>query len=74
MHFRETDSSATWSLHPQPGLLDETGLHGNKKNPAEKKEEHGRKMTDTDTTGKSQELTKVVFYFPITIRNMLFEV
>ncbi|XP_068869480.1 SH2 domain-containing protein 4A [Aphelocoma coerulescens] len=55
---RETDSSATWSLHPQPGLLAETDLHGNKKNTAEKKEEHGRKITDIDTTGKSQELTK----------------
>ncbi|XP_014747558.1 PREDICTED: SH2 domain-containing protein 4A [Sturnus vulgaris] len=55
---RDTDSSATWSLHPQPGLLSETDLHENKKNTAEKREEHGRRMTDTDTTGKSQELTK----------------
>ncbi|KAF4804988.1 SH2 domain-containing protein 4A [Turdus rufiventris] len=56
---RETDSSATWSLYPQPRLLSETDLHGNKKNTAEKREEHGRKMTDIDTTGKSQELTKM---------------
>ncbi|XP_071412124.1 SH2 domain-containing protein 4A [Pithys albifrons albifrons] len=54
---RETDSSVTWSLHSQPGLLGETDLHGNKKSTVEKKEEHGRKITDT-TTGKSQELTK----------------
>lgn len=40
----------------------------------EKKEEHGRRMTDIDTTGKSQELTKVAFHFPITIRNTIFEV
>ncbi|NXJ19295.1 SH24A protein, partial [Dicrurus megarhynchus] len=51
---RETDSSATWSLCPQPGLLAETDLHGNKENTAEKKEEHGSKMTDIDTTGKTQ--------------------
>ncbi|XP_074397083.1 SH2 domain-containing protein 4A isoform X2 [Zonotrichia albicollis] len=55
---RDTESSATWSLHPQPGLLAETDLHGNTKNTVEKKEEHGRRMTDIDTTGKSQELTK----------------
>ncbi|KFW75689.1 SH2 domain-containing protein 4A [Manacus vitellinus] len=54
---RETDSSITWSLHPQPGLLGETDLHENKKSTVQTKEERGRKMTDT-TTGKSQELTK----------------
>lgn len=67
LYFRETYSSATWSLYPQPRLLSETDLHGNKKNTAEKREEHGRKTIDIDATGKRQELTKVVFHFPITI-------
>ncbi|KAM6073492.1 SH2 domain-containing protein 4A [Theristicus caerulescens] len=54
---RETDSSVTQSLHPQPGVLDETGLHGNKKSTVEEKKEGGRK-TAAATTGKSQGLTK----------------
>ncbi|KFQ07749.1 SH2 domain-containing protein 4A [Leptosomus discolor] len=55
---RETDSSVTWSLHPQPGALGETDLHRNKKSTVEEKKEDGRK-TAAATTGKSQELTKV---------------
>ncbi|XP_009489560.1 SH2 domain-containing protein 4A [Pelecanus crispus] len=54
---RETDSSVTWSLHLQPGVLGETDLHGNKKSTVEEKKEGGRKTTAA-TTGKSQELTK----------------
>ncbi|XP_050752089.1 SH2 domain-containing protein 4A [Gymnogyps californianus] len=54
---RETDSSATRSLHPQPGGLGETDLHGNKKSTVEEKKEGGRK-TAAATTGKSQDLTK----------------
>ncbi|XP_076193045.1 SH2 domain-containing protein 4A [Aptenodytes patagonicus] len=54
---RETDSSVTRSLHPQPGGLGETDLHGNKKSTVEEKKEGGRK-TAAATTGKSQELTK----------------
>ncbi|KFW62392.1 SH2 domain-containing protein 4A [Pygoscelis adeliae] len=36
---RETDSSVTWSLHPQPGGLGETDVHGNKKSTVEEKKE-----------------------------------
>ncbi|KFQ66419.1 SH2 domain-containing protein 4A [Pelecanus crispus] len=39
LHFRETDSSVTWSLHLQPGVLGETDLHGNKKSTVEEKKE-----------------------------------
>ncbi|KGL90125.1 SH2 domain-containing protein 4A, partial [Charadrius vociferus] len=40
---RETDFSVTRSLHPQPGVLGETDLHGNKKSTVEeKKEDAGR--------------------------------
>lgn len=74
MCFRETDFSVTRSLHPQPGVLGETDLHGNKKSTVEEKKEGGRKTTAA-TTGKSQELTKVVFpLFSITVRNMCFEI
>ncbi|XP_074721214.1 SH2 domain-containing protein 4A isoform X1 [Strix uralensis] len=54
---RETDSSVTWSLHPQPGVLGETDLYRNKKSTVEEKKEGGRK-TAAATTGKSQELAK----------------
>ncbi|KAM6401447.1 SH2 domain-containing protein 4A [Pluvialis apricaria] len=54
---RETDFSVTRCLHPQPGVLGETDLHGNKKSTVEEKKEGGRKTTAA-TTGKSQELTK----------------
>ncbi|KFQ71237.1 SH2 domain-containing protein 4A [Phaethon lepturus] len=54
---RETDSSVTRSLHPQPRVLGETDLHRNKKSTVEEKKEDGRK-TAAATTGKSQELTK----------------
>ncbi|KFR08538.1 SH2 domain-containing protein 4A [Nipponia nippon] len=54
---RGTDSSVTQSLHPQPGVLDETDLHRNKKSTVEGKKEGGRK-TAAATTGKSQGLTK----------------
>ncbi|KAM6076972.1 SH2 domain-containing protein 4A [Chlamydotis macqueenii] len=54
---RETDSSVTWSLHSQPGVLGETDLHRNKISTVEEKKEGGRK-TAAATTGKSQELTK----------------
>ncbi|XP_009500055.1 SH2 domain-containing protein 4A [Phalacrocorax carbo] len=54
---RETDSPVTRSLHPQPGVLGETDLHGNKKSTVEEKKEGGRK-TAAATTGKSQEVTK----------------
>ncbi|KFP97688.1 SH2 domain-containing protein 4A [Haliaeetus albicilla] len=54
---RETDSSVTRSLHPQPGVLSETDLHANKKSTVEEKKEDGRK-TAAATTGKSQELAK----------------
>ncbi|XP_052630205.1 SH2 domain-containing protein 4A [Harpia harpyja] len=54
---RETDSSVTRSLHPQPGVLSETDLHANKKSTVEEKKENGRKAAAA-TTGKSQELTK----------------
>ncbi|KFQ81232.1 SH2 domain-containing protein 4A [Phoenicopterus ruber ruber] len=54
---RETNSSVTWSLHPQLGVLGETDVHGNKKSTVEEKKENGRK-TAAATTGKSQELTK----------------
>ncbi|KAM6362722.1 LOW QUALITY PROTEIN: SH2 domain-containing protein 4A [Alca torda] len=54
---RETDFSVTRSLHPQPGVLGETDLHGNINSPVEEKKEGGRKTTAA-TTGKSQELTK----------------
>ncbi|KAM6269751.1 SH2 domain-containing protein 4A [Porphyrio hochstetteri] len=54
---RETDSSVTRSLHPQPAVLGETDLHRNKRRTVEEKEERGRKAAAA-TTGKSQELTK----------------
>ncbi|XP_010182812.1 PREDICTED: SH2 domain-containing protein 4A [Mesitornis unicolor] len=54
---RESDSSVTRSLHPEPGVLGETDLHGIKKTTAEEKKENGRKNTAA-TTGRSQELTK----------------
>jgi len=74
LHFRETDSSVTRSLHPQPGVLGKTDLHGNKKSIVEEKKEGGRKTAAAATTGKSQELPKVVLpLFSITIRNMCFE-
>ncbi|KFV98590.1 SH2 domain-containing protein 4A [Eurypyga helias] len=41
LRFRETDSSVTQSLHPQPGVLGETDLHGNKKSTVEEKKEEG---------------------------------
>ncbi|KFQ35689.1 SH2 domain-containing protein 4A [Mesitornis unicolor] len=55
---RESDSSVTRSLHPEPGVLGETDLHGIKKTTAEEKKENGRKNTAA-TTGRSQELTKM---------------
>ncbi|KFZ51209.1 SH2 domain-containing protein 4A [Podiceps cristatus] len=54
---KETNSSVTQALHPQPGVLAETDLHGNKKSTVEEKKENGRKIAAA-TTGKSQELTK----------------
>uniref|UniRef100_A0A8C0C3Y9 SH2 domain containing 4A n=1 Tax=Buteo japonicus TaxID=224669 RepID=A0A8C0C3Y9_9AVES len=64
LHFRETDSSVTRSLHPQPGVLSETDLHANKKSTVEEKKEDGRK-TAAATTGKSQELAKDSFFVPV---------
>lgn len=73
LHFRETDSSVTQSLHLQPGVLGETDLHGKKKSTVEEKKECGRKITAA-TAGKSQEITKVVSpLFSITITSMCFE-
>ncbi|XP_009896363.1 SH2 domain-containing protein 4A [Dryobates pubescens] len=54
---RETDSSVTWSLHPQPGALGETDLHGKKGCAVEEKKESGRK-TAAALPGKSQEPAK----------------
>ncbi|KFQ55412.1 SH2 domain-containing protein 4A [Nestor notabilis] len=54
---RDTDSSVTQSLHLQPGVWGETGLHGNKKSTVEEKKECERKITAA-ITAKSQELTK----------------
>ncbi|KAM9381748.1 SH2 domain-containing protein 4A [Phaethornis superciliosus] len=54
----ETDSSASQSLHPQLGVLNQTDLHGNKTNSAEEEKKDGRKTAAAATTGKSWELTK----------------
>lgn len=70
--FREIDSSVTRSL--QPGVLGETDLHGNKSSTVEEKKEKGRKNTAA-TTGKPQELPKVVFpLFSIPIGDMCSEI
>ncbi|XP_051476043.1 SH2 domain-containing protein 4A [Apus apus] len=54
---RENESSVTWPLHPQPGVLSEKNLQRNKKSTVEEKKEYGRN-TAAATTGKNQELTK----------------
>ncbi|KAM6346737.1 SH2 domain-containing protein 4A [Podargus strigoides] len=54
---RGTDSSVTQSLHPQPEVLGETHLHGNKKCTVEEKKEGGKKPAAA-IPGKNQELTK----------------
>ncbi|XP_064004648.1 SH2 domain-containing protein 4A [Pogoniulus pusillus] len=54
---RETDSSVTWSLHPQPGVLGETDLHGKKGCAVTEKKESERRTAAT-APGKSQELAK----------------
>ncbi|XP_008497814.2 SH2 domain-containing protein 4A [Calypte anna] len=54
----ETDSSVAQSLHPQPGVLGETDLLGNKKSTVEEEKKDGRKSAAAATTGKSWEVTK----------------
>lgn len=60
LHFRETDSSVTRSLHPHPGVLGETDLHWNRKSTVEETKEGGRK-TAMATSEKTRQPTKVVF-------------
>ncbi|KFP05287.1 SH2 domain-containing protein 4A [Calypte anna] len=55
LHFSETDSSVAQSLHPQPGVLGETDLLGNKKSTVEEEKKDGRKSAAAATTGKSWE-------------------
>ncbi|XP_025934111.1 SH2 domain-containing protein 4A [Apteryx rowi] len=52
---RETDSSVTWSLHPQPGVLGGMDVRRNDKSSVQEQKEDGRKTTAT-TTGKNWEL------------------
>ncbi|XP_062430442.1 SH2 domain-containing protein 4A [Rhea pennata] len=51
---RETDSSLTWSLHPQPGVLGRMDVHSNNKSCVEEQKEEGIKSTAT-TIGKNSE-------------------